>query len=374
MNRLYVKKLIKKENAEVFDISMPSEQNFILENGIIAHNCSHSIGYGLITYAGIFLRHNYPLEWWTAILTNATQKEITGKLWSHVKHLVAAPDINLSSDEMEIDYANNKIRSKLGVIRGMGERSIDPIVQGRPYNGIQDFVDRDVAGPSLSRKLVHVGVLDSLFPPNLELLQKLQLFENAVEIKKFNQKVEKAKKDGKLTRQLEPKRGEIPEEYLHIEENPMKNAAIKKSILPSLLVGLYDLGRHHSRCIGEERSKPSKIMTAPNGNEVLLISGEMLQRLDEMPGEVVSEDKYVAVTAFVVETSIFDYKKNTKQALKVNMDVDSYVGEKVLWPDYYTQQLEYPKELKKGNICTVFLKKRAGKNDPCSITDIVIEA
>lgn len=93
-----------------------------------------------------------------------------------------------------------------------------------------------------------------------------------------------------------------------------------------------------------------------------------------MEAERVPKDFYVAVTAFVVETSIFDYQKNTKQALKVIMDCDSYVSEKVLWPSFYTQTLTYPKELTKGNICTIFLKKRAGKNDPCMITDIVIEA
>jgi DNA-directed DNA polymerase III PolC len=332
-------------------------------------NASHSFGYFLITYACMFLRHNYPLEWWAAILTNASQKEISGKLWQHVKHFLAPPDINLSSDEMEIDYANHKIRSKLGIIKGMGDKSIDPIVAGRPYRDIRDFVNREVAGPGLSRKLIHVGVLDSLFPPKSQLLQKLQQFEDALEIRKFN----KAKKEGKLIKQLEPKKGVIPEEYLTIEQDPMKNAAVQKSILPSLLVGLHDLGKNHSKCIiGNVR--PSKIMHSPNGEQVLLVSGEMLQRLDEMTEEQVSKDMHVAVTAFIVETEIFDYKKNTKQALKLVMDCDGYTREHVLWPDYYSQQLIYPSDLKKGNICTVFLKKRANKSDPCTITEIVIEA
>jgi hypothetical protein len=366
MSKLFVKKVIEKKSVEVFDISMPSEHNFVLANGVIAHNCSHSIGYGLITYAGLFLKHNYPLEWWAAILTNAKEKEISGKLWSHVKDFVAPPDINLSTDEMGIDYANNKIRAKLGVIRGLGAATIDPIVAGRPYKDIQDFVNRKVAGPSLTRKLIHVGVLDSLFPPKLELLQKLQVFEDALEIRKFNLKTVKPNKDGTLP---VPKSGTIPEEYLTIEADPMRNAAIKKSILPSLLVGLYDLGQHHSKCIS--RPKPSRIVDAPNGGINILISGEMLQRLDE---EIVPKDVYVAVTAFVVGTSVFDYKKNTRQALKVILDCDSYIGEKVLWPDFFNHTLEYPKELSKGNICTIFLKKRAGKPDPCSIISIKIEA
>lgn len=387
LRRLFSKKL-KKEAGEMKPVFMSTAITKIGEekankiwdmmetSSRYSFNASHSVGYAMITYAGLFLRHNYPLEWWAAILTNAKEKEISGKLWPHVKHMVAAPDINLSTDQMEIDYANHKIRAKLGVIRGMGATTIDPIVAGRPYKDIQDFVNRDVAGPSLSRKLIHVGVLDSLFPPHTTLLEKLQLYGDAVEITKYNEKVEKAKKDGKLIKQLQPKKGTVPEEYADIEANPMKNAAVRKAILPSLLVGLHDLGKSYSKCIQED-VKPSRIMTSENGKKSLLITGEMLQRLNETPRENVPEDKYVAVTAFVVETKVFEYSNNTKQALKVVADVDGYVTELVMWPDYFTEELIYPQELKKGNICTIFLKKQAGKpskHNACSIQSIVIEA
>jgi hypothetical protein len=82
----------------------------------------------------------------------------------------------------------------------------------------------------------------------------------------------------------------------------------------------------------------------------------------------------VAAIGYVVETKVFDYKKNTRQALKVVADFDGLVKELVLWPDYYSGILDYPKEIRKGSICTFFLKKRANKNDACSIVEIVIEA
>ena len=195
-----------------------------------------------------------------------------------------------------------------------------------------------------------------------------------METKKFV----KAKSQGKLVKQTEPKKGVIPEDYLTIENDPMKNAAIRKSILPSLLVGLNDLGLKYSRCLSGVPSPSNRMMKVEDeyGNEkkALLITGEQLQRLDEVKRGEMGTDAYVAVTAFILETSIFDYKKNTKQALKVLLDCDGYVGEKVLWPDFFNNSLNYPAELKKGNICTVFLKKRHDKDDPCSITDIVIEA
>ncbi len=349
----------------------------IVTFGRYAFNKSHGISYAHVTYACMFLKCHYNLEFWAATLTNAKEKEISGKLWQHVKHLVAAPDINLSTEQMEIDYANNKVRAKFGVIRGIGEKSIEPIVQGRPYKNIQDFVNRDVAAPGLSRKLIHVGVLDSLFPPKTEFLDKLQLFEDALEIRKYNEKIEKAKLEGKTIKALGPKKGIVPDTYQELckdlVKNALKNAAIQKSILPSLLVGLYDLGRNHSSCI-VNRSKPSKLMTQPStGKEVLLVSGEVLQRLNDMPGETVPEDKFVAACGFVVDTKVFDYKNNTRQALKIVLDCDSFIHEYVMWPDYFTYELGAPKDLKKGNICTVFFKKRAGKDGDCSVIDIVVE-
>src|SRR6185312_16571335 len=138
--------------------------------------------------------------------------------------MILPPDINLSGDTMVVDYNNEKIRSKLGIIRGIGYKTIEPIVSNRPYANVQDFVNKEVAGNSLSHKLIHVGVLDSLFPPKSGLIPKLQLFQNAVEIKKYNEKVAKAATAGKKIKVLQPKEGTVPEEYINI--HPVEDAAM----------------------------------------------------------------------------------------------------------------------------------------------------
>ena len=319
----------------------------------------HAVEYAFVTYATMFLKHYYSLEWWAAVLTNAKEQEITGKLWPYVRELVAAPDINLSSEEMVVDYANEKIRAKFGVIRGIGDKSIDPIVAGRPYKDIQDFVNKDVAGPSLSAKLIHVGVLDSLFAPKLTLEQKLKAWADAVEVASFNEKVVKAHSEGKKMRTTQPKEGVVPVEYLNL--SPMVDAAMKKSVLPSIHISTYDLGRRFSKVIERWADTPS--VRSANGHATRLINGDTLQRLDEMPGENIEKDVYVASTAYVVKAEEFSYSKNTKRALKMILDVDGYVSEKVLWPGYESGVLEYPAELKKGAIITIFMRKRAGKKD-----------
>ena len=149
-----------------------------------------------------------------------------------------------------------------GVIRGIGEASIEPIVAGRPYKDVPDFVDKEVAGNSLSHKLIHVGVLDSLFPPKINLLEKLKLYEDAVERKTFKNKLAKAEKEAKKVRATQPKDGKIPEEYINL--HPVKDAAMRKSVLPSLPVDLYGLGKKYSE--GISLYDPTRMQSTVKGS------------------------------------------------------------------------------------------------------------
>lgn len=330
----------------------------------------HAVEYAMITYACMFLKFYYPLEWWAAILTNATEQEITGKFWPYVKHMVSPPDINLSGDSMVVDYANEKIRAKLGVIRGMGEATIGPIVENRPYKDIQDFVNKDVAGPSLSHKLILVGVLDSLFPAKCSLPEKLKRFQDAVEVKKFQDKLSKAEKEGKKVKATQPKEGKIPEEYLNL--HPLKDAQLKKSILPSMPIDLHSLGSKYSRVLTPHQSVPNVMGT--RGHATRLIDGERLRRLDDLSPDALDADMYVAATCYVVKAEEFAYAKGAKRALKLILDADGYVSEKVLWPDYDSGQLMYPDELKRGAIATFFFRKKAGgSRKEMSIQSVTVE-
>lgn len=328
----------------------------------------HAVEYAHITYACMFLKHYYTLEWWAAVLTNATEQEITGKFWPFVKDIVSPPDINLSGDTMAVDYANGKLRSKLGIIRGMGEKTIDPIVNGRQYAGIQDYVNKEVAGEALTHKLIHVGVLDSLFPPKSGLLEKLRLYQEAVQLKDYEDKVSKAKTEGRRIRATAPKEAVIPEEYIDI--HPVKDVAMRKAVLPSLPVDLYALGAKYSKVLAQFSDRPA--VMSRNGYRTLLLTGDKLRRLDELEGHKLEDDRYVAATCFVLEAKEFAYAKNTKRALKMILDADGYVSEKVLWPEYETGELKYPSTLKKGAIATVFFRKKVGRKD-MSIMNVVVE-
>lgn len=335
--------------------------------GRYAFNKSHGISYSYITYACMFLKYYYPLEFWAAILSNAEEKEISGKFWPYVKDLVMPPDINLSTDTMVVDYTNNKIRSKLGIIRGMGEKSIEPIVKNRPYKDIQDFVDKEVAGDSLSHKLIHVGILDSLFPPNLNLIEKLKMYQQAVENKIYANKVKKAQAERRKLRILQPREGVVPEEYINI--SPMKDVAMRKSVLPSLPIDLNSIGAKHSKVAQPFSKKP--LVISKYNKPVPLIGDETFKRLSDTEGINITEDIYVAATCYIIEMKEFSFANNTKKALKLIVDSGNYISEKIMWPDY-NGKLNYPPDLKKGCIATIFLKKRPNKKD-MQITEIVVE-
>ena len=320
----------------------------------------------------MFLRHYYKLAWWSAVLTNAEQKEITGVFWPHVKHLIAPPDINISTDVMEPDYEKGLIRSKLGVIKGMAEATTDPIVASRPYKDIQDFVNKDVAGPSLSHKLIHIGVLNSLYKPSMSLEEKLKAYQDAVEIKSYNDKKTKAEKEGKKFRLIQPKPGQIPEQYLNL--HPMKDAAMKKASLPTLPIDLMSLGAKYSKIRDPQATKP-KVLDLVWNKSVFLVDGPAIDRLDALKLGEDEKDIYVAALCYIIECKEFSYAKGTKRALKLIVDCGGgSISEKVLWPDYTTQELVYPKELKRGSLCTIFFRKRAGKGVGMNISQIVWEA
>jgi DNA-directed DNA polymerase III PolC len=307
----------------------------------------HAVGYSMISYACMYLKHHYPLEWWASVLSNAEEKEIKEIFWKHVKDIVIAPDINLSSEEMIIDYTTGKIRSKLSIISGLGAKVSENIIQKRPYKDIQDFVNKNPCGMELSRKLTHVGVLDSLFESGLDLEQKMQRLEDAERIRLYNKKINEGVKA------QPPKKGKIDERFLGL--SPKQDFLLKKNVFPTMIMDLHRILLKDSKLkIFSDRKQP--VICDETGKEFNYFSGEVLQRLDSME---TNSDVYFCVSGYVIDAKEFAYKNGTKKALKILIDSSGYISEKVIWPDRETGLLSYPKDLKKGCIVHFFYHKKA---------------
>jgi DNA polymerase III alpha subunit len=103
-------------------------------------NKSHSTAYVTISYACAFLKHHYPLEWWTAVLRHADKDEISSKFWVHCGHLIDLPDVALSGQNFEI--VNERIRAPLSILLGVGEGAHKQLMTYRPYTNLEDFCQK----------------------------------------------------------------------------------------------------------------------------------------------------------------------------------------------------------------------------------------
>lgn len=341
-------------------------------------NKSHAVAYSVISYACAYLKHHYPLEWWAAVLSNATDKEINEVFYKYVKDMVLPPDVNTSTEQMEIDYSAGKIRNKLSVISGLGKNYAEKIMAGRPYTSLKDFVEKDTCGPSLARKLIYVGALDSLFPEGLEDLTKISMYEETVAevefLRKMKDKREKIEalmrehEEGKIEyskvqraintakRAMEkgPKKPSIPEEYVGI--NSKKAFQIKKSVFPTMNL---DLNKALIECSDiPVFQMESGSLIVLNNREYRLMSGEHLQFVDN---NNMQEEVTFCVPGYVIDVSEFPYQRGARKALKVIVDSSGYLSEKVIWPDYNTGELSYDPEIKKGAIVYFLYNKKPNK-------------
>ncbi|HLD91633.1 MAG TPA: PHP domain-containing protein [Patescibacteria group bacterium] len=325
-------------------------------------NKSHAVGYSVISYACAFLKYHYPLEWWAAVLSNAKDKEIKEVFYQYTRDMVLPPDINLSTEKMSIDYNLNKIRNKLSMIVGVGAKLANKIIEGRPYKSIQDFANKKVCGSAIARKLIHVGVLDSLFDPKDSLLVKMKKFEDAVIYRDYLEKLNSYDI-------LDPKQVKLKEKYekkgpaaskindLYIGMTPLKDFQIKKSIFPTMNLDLTKIFLENYE--GEIHITPQYPVICNNfGEEFPLLTGEQLQKIDETN---ITQYFRFCVLGYIINAEEFAYSNGSKKALKIVVDSSGYTSEKVLWPDYDTGILSYPPELKAGAVCCFFYYKKPDK-------------
>lgn len=360
--------------------------------GRYGFNKSHAVAYSMIAYACAYLKYHYPLEWWAAVLSNAEEKEITEVLWPYVKDILSPPDINLSQEEMVIDYRSGKIRNKLSVLKGLGPKVANKIIEGRPYVDIHDFVQKEAVGNSLARKLIHVGVIDSLFPSEYNLMEKMQLFEDAVSIWEYKKKMyEKSDKEISLEQNLSdfieaaknnPKtkrckhvisQGKIDLKYAFM--NPIKDFILKKSIFPTMPVKLHDIIKTSAKSVNIINTNKSSFILNKIKREVRFVDGKIFQDIKNLPVQPYSSLVVdFCVAGYVIECKEFSYKNGEKKALKIIVDIDGQLEEFVKWPDYETGVLDYPSNLKNNSVVFLFMNRKMNREKyHTNIENIVVE-
>jgi DNA polymerase-3 subunit alpha len=147
-------------------------------------NKSHAAAYGWISYQTAYLKANYPVQYFAALMASVRDK--TEKLVEYIDEgksrniAILPPDVN----ESLVDFAvvGQDIRFGLAAVKGVGEAAVQQILDGRikggPYHDIFDLARR-IEGKLVNRRvleaLVKCGAFDNLGANRAQLLDGLDL-------------------------------------------------------------------------------------------------------------------------------------------------------------------------------------------------------
>ena len=143
-----------------------------------AFNKSHSYGYGLVAYQTAYLKANYPVEYFAALLTSVKNKLENAAVYLNECRQrsieVDVPDINRSDSyftpEPELHGTDpGRIVYGLSAVRNVGEGFVARVIEERSANGpfasFGDFVERidlEVLNKRTLESLIKAGAFDSL--------------------------------------------------------------------------------------------------------------------------------------------------------------------------------------------------------------------
>ncbi|MDQ6696525.1 MAG: DNA polymerase III subunit alpha, partial [Actinomycetota bacterium] len=153
---------------------------------------SHAFGYGLITYQTAYLKANFPIEYFAALLTSVkTNLEKAAVYLNECRQAgigVLVADVNRSESDFvpaTLEDGTEVIPFGLSAVRNVGSALVAQLIRERdengPYRSFYDFcerVDTSVLNKRAIESLVKAGGFDSLGHPRRGLLA---VFEQIVD-------------------------------------------------------------------------------------------------------------------------------------------------------------------------------------------------
>jgi DNA polymerase-3 subunit alpha len=297
-------------------------------------NKAHSASYATVAYQCMFLKHHFPLEWWTAVLQNAKVEDIREKGYAYaIKEILVLPHVNGPMDTFELK--DGKVHAPLYLIEGVGDaacRSIrSSFEKDGPFKTFQDFYER-LAGPSIDLKVMHALILCGAFSqicplPAKDLLFLYHAFRRVQELK-----IGRGKKGQELLEAVEKylqsgKKIDVPDLYMD---------QIELEVLRLRLLPIYRMDVHEHF---KETLKGNAFMYDSTGGITSRVDFETVKVLRSVREIPELKDKMVGWVGLLQSVEEFRYKdKKTQQqvtALKCNIVNDGDGLECILWPNYY---------------------------------------
>ncbi len=361
------------------------KHNFLLSNGVVTSN-SHAVCYVVIGYACAFLKHHYPLEWWTAVLRHAKKEELTEKFWKHCGHLIAMPDISRSRENFEIE--GDKIRCPLTLMKGAGEAVQKELALYLPITSLEDLITKVDArrikegvpeviqlktktktvihkartniGDGFMCKLITVGAADSLFPPEMCLLDRLQhYYKVACTIR------------GEINKKTDQPRKTVPKKYREL--NVLEAFQLQKKLLPAfskeLFPTLVEIEQPGFRHTGR-----SWVYKPPGQHrEYIVVSPEGLHTLENLSPWPHGQKHVVAFAAYVQSYERKRARADGRERAQVELDIAGEHRTWMLWPAGKEDRdipVQYQRDLTGAIVMVLAQKYREDK--PFSVQDLIV--
>jgi DNA polymerase III subunit alpha len=208
-------------------------------------NKSHAAAYAIVAYQTAYLKANYPVEFFCAMMTN--DMAVTEKLSQYIaearamKIEVLPPDVNESQMYFAPAPDGNAIRFGMAAIKNVGEAAVEAILKARAEGGkfksLSELCER-VDGRSLTRKtveaLVKTGACDSFGQKRASLFAQIErTLSRAASILSDKQKGQSS-----LFGALEEKAPAMPEAISNLPEWPQHELlAHEKELLGFYVTG-----------------------------------------------------------------------------------------------------------------------------------------
>jgi DNA polymerase III subunit alpha len=166
----------------------------IVHFGGYGFNKSHAAAYGMLSYQTAYLKANYPIEYFTALLNSeighsaVAKQEEESKLSTYIQDAdkvgikLLVPDVQRSDEKFSIQ--GEGIRFGLTAVKNVGEGAAESIVKARadkgPFKSWEDFIGRvnlHAANRKVLESLIKAGAFDgfgeSYLSTRAELTAKL---------------------------------------------------------------------------------------------------------------------------------------------------------------------------------------------------------
>jgi DNA polymerase-3 subunit alpha len=135
---------------------------------------AHAASYGTLAYSAAYLKANFPLEFYAAVLRNHAGMY---PLWVHTNEArrfgvtILLPSVNRSQADFTIE--DRSIRTGLSLVKHLSAATLESITsrrKERPFTSLTDFLSRVPANRDETISLIAAGALDGIEPERCRAL------------------------------------------------------------------------------------------------------------------------------------------------------------------------------------------------------------